>query len=109
MTAPEKRLWLQLRAKRLAGAKFRRQQVIGRYIADFACRAPMIVVEVDGETHAERAEQDTERTAFLEGQGYKVLRFTNADVMANLEGVLETITAALPLPFRGKGRGEGEE
>jgi very-short-patch-repair endonuclease len=101
MTAPERKLWYALRAKRLEGAKFRRQVVIDRYIADFACRIPrMLVVEVDGETHAGQERKDAVRTAFLEVRGYRVLRFTNDEVMSNLDGVLMTIATALtpPLP-----------
>ena len=92
MTKPERRLWYALRAKRLDGAKFRRQVVIDRYIADFACRIPcMLIVEVDGETHTGREGYDAARTAFLEQRGYRVLRFTNHDVMSNLDGVLIVI------------------
>jgi len=104
-TGPEQRLWLELKAKRFSGAKFRRQTVIGRYIADFACRTPvMLVVEVDGETHAERAEYDAARSRFLQEKGYRVVRFTNDDVVNNLDGVLLTIqqtlsTAPLPDPL----------
>ena len=101
MTVPERRLWYALRAKRLDGAKFRRQVVIDRYIADFACRIPsMLIVEVDGETHVGREGYDAARTAFLEKRGYRVLRFTNDDVMSSLDGVLMTILDALtpPLP-----------
>jgi len=95
-TAPEQRLWLALRAQRLDGAKFRRQQVIGPYIADFACRTPMmLVVEVDGDSHGDTERYDAARTAFLSQQGYRVLRFTNDDVMRNLEGVLTAIAKAL--------------
>ena len=109
MTAPEKRLWLQLRAKRLCGAKFRRQNVIGRYIGDFACRTPMLVIEVDGESHACTAEVDAVRTAYFAARGYRVLRFTNAEVMGNLEGVLSAIASVLdspspqPSPLKGRG------
>jgi very-short-patch-repair endonuclease len=96
------KLWLELRARRFDGAKFRRQVVVGRYIVDFACRTPiMLVVEVDGDTHAGREKQDATRTAFLESRGYRVLRFTNTEVMSNLDGVLLTITEMLqppPLP-----------
>jgi very-short-patch-repair endonuclease len=100
MTAPERRLWYALRAQRLDGAKFRRQVVIDRYIADFACRIPcMLIVEVDGETHADRQRYDAARTAFLEGRGYHVLRFTNDEVMSNLDGVLTTIANALTSPL----------
>lgn len=98
-TAPEQRLWLELKAKRFNGAKFRRQTVIGRYIVDFSCRTPiMLVVEVDGETHAEQAEYDAVRSCFLQEKGYRVLRFTNAEVMNNLEGVLLSIQQALSTP-----------
>jgi very-short-patch-repair endonuclease len=96
LTAPESMLWLELRAKRFAGAKFRRQVVIGSYIADFACRTPkMLIVEVDGETHAERGAYDEGRSQYLEGRGYRVLRFTNVEVMSNIDGVLYAIAEAL--------------
>ena len=96
----EQRLWYALRAKRFDGAKFRRQVVIGRYIVDFACRMPrMLVVEVDGETHAQQASYDAARTTYLEGKGYHVLRFTTNDVATNLEGVLMVIADALHRPL----------
>ena len=78
--------------------KFRRQVVIERYIVDFACRLPTkLIVEIDGETHAHRVDYDDRRTRFLEQKGYRVLRFTNAEVGANLEGVLMSIQSAPPL------------
>ena len=100
LTDPEKKLWLHLRARRFGNAKFRRQVVVGPYIADFACRLPrMLIVEVDGDTHAERGMYDDERTRFLEGRGYRVIRVTNSDVMTNLDGVLQAIGEALtPIP-----------
>lgn len=102
LTPPERRLWHALRADRLDGAKFRRQVVIDRYIADFACRAPRkLVVEADGHSHGSQEDYDATRTAYLEAQGYNVLRFTNSEIMTNLEGVLTTIQNALhqpPLP-----------
>ena len=105
MTEPETRLWLALRAKRFAEVKFRRQKVIGRYIADFASNDPKLVIELDGDTHDGRDAYDAARTRSLEAQGYMVIRFSNADVMQNLEGVLvrlaETIgemRAHPPLP-----------
>ena len=95
MTEPERRVWNEVRAHRLNGAKFRRQTVVGRYIADFTCRAPiMLVVEIDGETHVGREDHDLVRTAYFEGRGYRVLRFSNSDVMSNLDGVLTTIVSA---------------
>ena len=91
-TPPERKLWARLKADQLAGAKFRRQVVIGPYIADFACRTPvMLVVELDGDTHGAQEAYDAERTRFLESRGYSVLRFSNRDVMQDIEAVLATI------------------
>ena len=94
-TDAETRLWLRLRDRRLAGAKFRRQAAIGPYIADFACFPARLIVELDGGQHAQDADADAARTAWLEGQGFRVLRFWNNDVLANTEGVLERILEAL--------------
>ena len=95
-TPPEQALWRYLKSDQLSGAKFRRQVVIGNYIADFACRTPvLLVVELDGDTHGVQEEYDVTRTLFLESKGYRVLRFSNRDVVQNIEGVLETITANL--------------
>lgn len=100
-TPPERALWRYLKSDQLGGAKFRRQVVVGPYVADFACRTPvLLVVELDGDTHGAQEEYDAERTLFLESKGYRVLRFSNRDVMQNLESVLETIAANLtPSPL----------
>jgi very-short-patch-repair endonuclease len=99
-TPLEQKLWYALRAKRFQGAKFRRQVVIGSYIVDFVCRLPrMLVVEVDGDSHALQQDYDSRRSALLESKGYRVLRFTNHDVGTNLEGVLTTIAGALDSPL----------
>lgn len=100
MTQPERELWTALRAKRFDGIKFTRQVVIGPYIADFVCRSRKLIIELDGATHAD-ASRDDQRTAFLEAQGYRVIRFWNNDVMTNLDGVLGALSEALataPLP-----------
>ncbi|RUN78017.1 endonuclease domain-containing protein [Sphingomonas sp. TF3] len=100
-TPAEARLWYNLRAKRFAEVKFAHQVVIGPFIADFVARSLKFVIELDGDTHADDESADARRTAWLERQGYRVIRFNNADVMGNLDGVLETISAALataPLP-----------
>lgn len=95
----ERKLWLALRAKRFRGAKFRQQQVVDRYIVDFACRDPrMLIIELDGDSHASQLDYDRRRTAILEDRGYRVLRFTNADVGHNLDGVLTIVAAALESP-----------
>jgi very-short-patch-repair endonuclease len=95
LTDAEKRLWSRLRRNQLGGHHFRRQRPIGPFIVDFVCMAKGLIVEVDGGQHADRAEEDVSRTAYLENKGYRVLRFWNNDVLANTEGVLEVIRAAV--------------
>jgi very-short-patch-repair endonuclease len=90
-TPVEAKLWHVLRGKRFVGLKFRRQTVVGPYIIDFTCRAAMLAIEIDGDTHGAIVEADAQRTAFIETFGWRVVRFTNADVIDNLEGVLERI------------------
>jgi very-short-patch-repair endonuclease len=93
-TEAEKKLWRHLRRLSLDGSHFRRQVRLGRYIVDFASHQARIVIEIDGGQHAENA-ADAERTTFIEGQGYRVLRFWNNEVLSNTEGVLEVIQAAI--------------
>jgi very-short-patch-repair endonuclease len=93
MTDAERTLWLQLRAHRLDGLRFRRQTPIGQYIVDFVCHEQRLVIELDGGQHAE-SQHDIRRTRWLESKGYRVLRFWNSDVFKNREGVLETIVSA---------------
>ena len=94
-TPEEGRLWQAVKAKRLAGAKFRRQVPIGPYVADFLCVSARLVVELDGSQHGEAVEADAVRTRYLEGEGYRVLRFWNNEVAGNLDGVIRTIERAL--------------
>ena len=86
-TVPERILWGLLRNRRLAGMKFRRQQTIGPFIVDFYCADMKLVIEVDGESHSGRLGEDQKRQSFLERNGLRVIRFTNEDVLGNLEGV----------------------
>ena len=95
MSEPESRIWLALRAERFENVKFRRQKVIGDFIADFAANDPKLVIEIDGDSHAGREQFDAARTRFLEAKGYTVIRFTNHDVMTNLEGVLERLNEVI--------------
>jgi very-short-patch-repair endonuclease len=87
MTDPERRMWFECLQK-LKG-RFRRQRPIGRFIVDFYSATLKLVIEIDGESHAtpEALAYDAERTHFLQSQGLTVLRFTNHEVMQNLEGV----------------------
>ena len=93
----ERKLWYILRGRRFHTHKFRRQQPIGPYIADFVCFERRLVIELDGSQHAapENAIADRARTVFLESQGFRVLRFWNVDFIQNREGVLWRIDLAL--------------
>jgi very-short-patch-repair endonuclease len=97
-TPAERRLWSKLRARQLNGAKFRRQVWLGPFITDFFCADARLIVEVDGDTHAEQSAYDERRTTWLAKEGFRVVRVTNADVMQNLDGVLEQIASVLPSP-----------
>lgn len=107
-TEAENLLWRHLKAKRLEGLKFRRQEQIGRFIADFVCYERGIIVEADGGQHAVETEKDEERTQWLNSQGFTVLRFWNNEILTNIEGVLEVIRlkCVIPTPVLSK-KGEG--
>jgi very-short-patch-repair endonuclease len=92
-TVPERLLWGRLRDGRCAGLKFRRQQPLGEYVVDFFCATSRIVVELDGRSHEGRGVEDEVRQELLERQGIRVLRFTNDQVLADLQGVVEAIAA----------------
>lgn len=96
-TPPERRMWRLLYPFRTGGFHFRKQEQIGPFYVDFACHHAGLVIEVDDETHyVDGAQQrDARRDAFLRGEGYSVLRFTNDDVMHNAEGVHTLVAAAL--------------
>lgn len=97
-TKPEKICWELLRNRRLSGVKFRRQHPTGPYFADFACISSKLVIEIDGENHAFQIERDSRRTAFMERQGWRVLRFWANDVLESPEGVWTALSAALAAP-----------
>ena len=90
-------LWRELRDRRLAGAKFRRQVPLGSYTADFACLGARLVIEIDGAAHRGREEYDARRAAEIEATGFALLRFSNADVEERLPWVLDRIREALSL------------
>jgi very-short-patch-repair endonuclease len=93
-TPAERKLWAVIRNDQL-GVNFRRQHALGKYIVDFCSLKPKLVIELDGSQHLQRQEYDQERTAYLESQGYKVIRFWNNDVMNNIEGVILSIMQSL--------------
>ena len=116
-TEAEKHLWAILRAKRLAGFKFKRQVIIDSYIVDFISFDHRLIVEADGSQHAE-SEYDKRRDAYLQKQGFSALRFWNSDILKDSDAVAETIWHALqspPLPSAATrlppspARGEGIE
>lgn len=116
LTDAERKLWSILRNSQLSGAKFPRQQPIGPLVVDFVCQQQRLIVEADGGQHSGNP-KDSRRTAFLEGKGYRVLRFWNNDILANLDGVAQIIAAALSAPHPARAsrespspsRGEGQE
>jgi very-short-patch-repair endonuclease len=111
MTDSERKLWYGLRSEQL-GVKFRRQHPLGNYVADFACLAPKLIVELDGSQHMDQAQYDARRDGFFREQGFAVLRFPTDAPFRNFDGVREAIVeqlrvlaAAAPtptLPQRGR-------
>jgi very-short-patch-repair endonuclease len=97
MTPAERIIWYALRAHRLNGAGFRRQAPIGPYIADFVSHTAMLIIEIDGGQHFENdhEQRDAVRNAYLNAEGYRVLRFDNHQVKTNRQGVLSRIAEAL--------------
>ncbi len=94
MTDAEMKLWQQLRAHRFENYKFKRQQPIGKYIADFVCLKHRLIIEVDGSQHAD-SQHDKIRDAWLKSQGFRILRVWNNEVSREMNGVLLTILAVL--------------
>jgi very-short-patch-repair endonuclease len=101
-TEAEKHLQRALR-EAFPTARFRFQVPMGRYFADFCSHGAKLIVEADGGQHVIDAERDATRTRFLQGEGYKVLRFWNNDILSNLDGVIATIATHLPSPLVGEG------
>jgi very-short-patch-repair endonuclease len=99
-TLPERRFWALTLAWRDAGLHWRRQAPIGPYVVDFVCKSKKLIVEIDGDTHfsVSGLEHDALRTAYLAERGYRVLRFTNVDVMQRGEGVFAVLMEILGEP-----------
>ena len=115
MTDAERRLWARLRLKRLDGHRFRRQVPIGPYIADFACLAARLIIEVDGSQHSVEDRYEARRTEWLVGRGYSVLRYGNREVLLETDRVVEDIWRQLgarcgtPLPNPPPQGGRGQD
>jgi very-short-patch-repair endonuclease len=95
-TDAEKKLWLILRSRQFENSKFRRQEPIGQYIVDFVSLDRQLIIEIDGGQHnlPSEIEKDEIRTKYLEGKGFRVIRFWNNDVLFNLDGVATRISEA---------------
>jgi very-short-patch-repair endonuclease len=106
--ATEQQLWRLLRDRRLDGLKFRRQLPIGRYVADFVCLRHRLIIEADGPHHD--AARDAERDAWLKTQGFRVLRFQNAEINDpdRVLGLILEACAAPPSPLAGEGVSEAD-
>lgn len=107
-TDAERLLWSHVRAHRLNGYKFKRQQPTGRFVVDFVCFDARLIVEVDGGQHSEAAAKDSARDSALAAQGFRVLRLWNNEVLGNIDGVLQRIVDFLPpspppSPLKGEG------
>jgi 5-methyltetrahydrofolate--homocysteine methyltransferase len=90
-TMAETVLWTELRKLKNDGLKFRRQHCVENFIVDFACISIKLAIEIDGVSHAESQVRDLKRTQFLEGLGWKIVRFDNEDVLTNLHEVVSVI------------------
>jgi very-short-patch-repair endonuclease len=105
LTPAEAKLWEALRGRQLKGLKFRCQHPIGRFIVDFYCPSLKLVIEVDGGIHTQQKDYDQARTDLLENFSYRVLRFTNDEVINDLPKVLNQIIQAVQLQFPPELRG----
>ena len=102
-TFPERRLWAELRGRRLAGHKFRRQAPVGPFIADFLNHESKVIIELDGQSHVDRGRQDLSRQNWLESQGFRILRVSNDDLMTDLDVVLDAIERSVRLDSNRQG------
>jgi len=101
-TNAEKYMWSKIRMKQISGYQFYRQKPIGEYIVDFYCPEVRLVIEIDGEDHFHRnqLEVDKHRDEYLNTCGFKVLRFSNTDVLKNIEGVIESIKSEVEKSYK---------
>jgi len=110
-TAAELLLWKELRKLKAQGYKFRQQAPIDHFIVDFVCLTERLIIEADGGTHStsEELERDAERENYLKDQGFQIIRFWNDDIYKNIEGVMDSIIAALPPTPDPSPQGGGEK
>ena len=100
-TPAERKLWKYLSRRQVGGRKFSRQMPVGPYYADFLCRELNLIIEIDGYSHEAQQAYDAKRTDDLVEHGYRVVRFTNDDVLNDVEGVvreIKQVLADMPTP-----------
>ena len=97
-TEAEKKLWLMLKNSQLRGLRFKRQHPVGPYISDFYCHKASLVIEIDGDSHSRREQKlhDEVRTNEFEALGLKVIRFSNEEVLTNIDEVVQRIVSCIP-------------
>jgi very-short-patch-repair endonuclease len=103
-TDAERLLWNQLRARQMGGLKFRRQEPIGGHIVDFVCYDRKLVIELDGAGHASQRGDDRARDSWLQGQGFRVIRVLDNEILVNTQGVLDVIEGACQEHLKSEGR-----
>ncbi len=94
-TIAESKLWQKLRKRQIQGFKFRRQFPIGSYFADFCCMDKKLVIEVDGGIHMNTKNEDENRSHYIRELGFRVLRFSNAEILADIDAVCDQIVVTL--------------
>jgi adenine-specific DNA-methyltransferase len=95
MTGAERALWKHIRLRQMTGHKFRRQQPVGQYVVDFVCLAKRLIIELDGGQHSQQIAYDANRSAWLDSQGFRILRFWNTQVLKEIDAVKEEILKGL--------------
>jgi len=91
-TAAEDIFWNEVRGRRFLNLKFKRQVPVAKYFADFLCESEQLIIELDDASHEDKIEYDLERSRVLENHGYRVIRFLNADIYEDIDGVMESLT-----------------
>ncbi len=99
-TEAEKLFWSKVARRQFYNLKFRKQHGIGNYIVDFYCPEKKFIIEIDGDTHADKEviKEDEVRSKYLVSLGYKIIRYNNSDIMNNIEGVFEDLRLKMELP-----------
>ena len=88
-TVPENKIWYEILSRKQTGYKFLRQHPIGHFITDFYCRELKLIIEIDGDSHNLQKDYDYKRTSYFKARGLNIIRFSNRDVLSNIDGIKE--------------------